>query len=33
MKASNSRWKAALGDRVPEQLSAELDIFENDIKL
>src|SRR3984957_13112813 len=33
MKASNSSWKARLGDRVPEQMAAELDVFEHEIAL
>src|SRR5215469_14656396 len=33
MKASNSQWKSHLGDRVPAQLAAELDVFENEIAL
>ena len=33
MKASNSQWKALLADRVPEQMAAELDVFENEIAL
>ena len=33
MKSSNSQWKAQLGDRVPENLSAEIDVFENEIAL
>src|SRR5580658_3746482 len=33
MKSSNSQWKAQLGDRVPDQLAAELDVFEHEIAL
>ena len=33
MKASNSLWKAGLGDQVPDRLAAELDVFENKIAL
>ena len=33
MKASNPRWKATLGDRVPADLAAELDVFDNEIAL
>lgn len=33
MKNSNSQWKQALGDRIPVDLGAELDIFENEILL
>src|SRR4051794_37390692 len=33
MKSSNSQWKANLGDRVPENLSAEIDVFENEVAL
>src|SRR5579871_6139742 len=33
MKASNQQWKARLGDRVPDQLGAELDVFEHEIAL
>src|SRR5579863_4986152 len=33
MKSSNSQWKSHLGDRVPSQLAAELDVFENEIAL
>src|ERR1700722_7587506 len=33
MKSSNLQWKTLLGDRVPENLSAEIDVFENEIAL
>src|SRR5271157_6452124 len=33
MKASNSQWKERLGDRVPENLSSEIDVFEHEIAL
>src|SRR3954449_13567825 len=33
MKASNSQWKAALGDRVPDHMRVELDAFETEIAL
>src|SRR5579859_6923051 len=33
MKASNSRWKALLADRIAEPLATELDVFENEIAL
>src|SRR5271170_6062383 len=33
MKSSNLLWKARLGDSVPEHLSAELDVFDNEIAL
>ncbi len=33
MRPSNSQWKAQLGDRVPENLSSEIDVFENEIAL
>src|SRR6202795_4023836 len=33
MKASNSQWKSQLGDRVPDHLAAELDVFEHEIAL
>jgi len=33
MKSSNQQWKSRLGDRVPEQLAAELDVFEHEIAL
>jgi sulfite reductase (ferredoxin) len=33
MKASNSQWKAALADRIPDQFASELDVFENEIAL
>jgi sulfite reductase (ferredoxin) len=33
MKASNSQWKAQLADRIPDQMAAELDVFENEIAL
>ena len=33
MKASNSQWKTALADKVPDQLSAEIDVFDNEIAL
>src|ERR1700749_612682 len=33
MKTSNSQRKTQLGDRVPEHLAAELDVFEHEIAL
>ena len=33
MKASNLQWKAQLGDRVPDHLTAEIDVFEHEIAL
>src|SRR6202043_937639 len=33
MKASNPQWKAQLGNRVPDHLAAELDVFEHEIAL
>src|SRR5882757_4556958 len=33
MKASNLQWKTQLGDRVPDHLAAELDVFEHEIAL
>ena len=33
MKASNSLWKSQLGDAVPIHLTAEIDVFENEIAL
>src|SRR5580658_5958361 len=33
MKSSNSQWKTQLGASVPENLSAEIDVFENEIAL
>jgi sulfite reductase (ferredoxin) len=33
MKASNPQWKAQLGDRVPDDLAAEVDQFEHEIAL
>ena len=33
MKASNSQWKARLGDQCPSHLGAELDVFEHEIAL
>jgi len=33
MKASNSQWKAQLAGRLPDQMAAELDVFENEIAL
>src|ERR1700683_582964 len=33
MESSNSQWKAQLGDRVPDELTAELDVFEHAIAL
>jgi sulfite reductase (ferredoxin) len=33
MKASNSQWKAALGDRIPDALGAELDVFDHEVAL
>jgi sulfite reductase (ferredoxin) len=33
MKASNLGWKTQLGDRVPEPLATELDVFDNEIAL
>ncbi len=33
MKASNSGWKARLGDALPAGLSSEIDVFENEIAL
>src|ERR1700691_3640266 len=33
MRPSNSQWKIQLGSRVPEQISAEIDVFENEIAL
>ena len=33
MRSSNTQWKAKLGDRVPEPMASEIDIFENEIAL
>ena len=33
MKASNDRWRAALADRMPAELAAEIDVFESEIAL
>src|SRR6185312_1569230 len=33
MRASNTQWKAKLGDRVPEPMASEIDVFENEITL
>ncbi len=33
MRPSNSQWKTQLGDRVPENLSSEIDVFEHEIAL
>jgi sulfite reductase (ferredoxin) len=33
MKASNAQWKTELGDRVPDHLASELDVFEHEIAL
>ncbi len=33
MRPSNSLWKAQLGDRIPEPLATELDVFDNEIAL
>ncbi|MDZ7637533.1 MAG: nitrite/sulfite reductase [Bryobacterales bacterium] len=33
MKQSNPQWKQALGDQIPPDLAAEIDIFENEILL
>ena len=33
MRPSNLQWKNRLGDRVPEPLSSEIDVFENEIAL
>jgi sulfite reductase (ferredoxin) len=33
MKASNLQWRALLADRIPDQLAAEIDVFENEIAL
>src|SRR5271156_517095 len=33
MRPSNLQWKTQLGDRVPENLSSEIDVFENEIAL
>src|SRR3954468_9642467 len=33
MKSSNSQWKAQLANRIPENLAAEIDVFENEIAL
>ena len=33
MKSSNSQWKSQLGERVPDHLAAELDVFEHEIAL
>jgi len=33
MRPSNLQWKTRLGDRVPEPLSSEIDVFENEIAL
>ena len=33
MKASNGLWKERLGDRIPSELGAEIDVFENEIAL
>ncbi len=33
MRPSNSQWKAQLGDSVPANLTAEIDVFENEIAL
>ncbi len=33
MRPSNSQWKTKLGSSVPEQISSEIDVFENEIAL
>src|SRR5580700_991613 len=33
MKSSYLQWKSQLGDRVPDHLAAELDVFEHEIAL
>src|SRR5271154_2738745 len=33
MRPSNLQWKTQLGDRVPEHLSSEIDVFETEIAL
>ncbi|MDB5336044.1 MAG: nitrite and sulphite reductase 4Fe-4S region [Planctomycetaceae bacterium] len=33
MKASNAQWKGQLGSQIPNQLGAELDVFEHEIAL
>src|SRR5580704_3102959 len=33
MRPSNLQWKSVLGDRVPEPLSSEIDVFEHEIAL
>lgn len=33
MKVTNQQWKTQLGDRVPDHLGAELDVFEHEIAL
>ena len=33
MKASNGLWKSRLGDRIPNDLGDEIDVFENEITL
>ena len=33
MRPSNLQWKTQLGDRVPEHLSSEVDVFEHEIAL
>ena len=33
MKASNGLWKERLGDRIPSDFGAEIDVFENEIAL
>jgi len=33
MKSSNPQWKSQLADRVPDHLTAELDVFEHEIAL
>ena len=33
MKASNGEWKARLTGKLPPNLAAEVDIFENEITL
>ena len=33
MKASNGLWKERLGDRIPSEFGAEIDVFENEIAL
>src|SRR6202789_1832612 len=33
MRTSNLQWKTQLGDRVPAQLSSEIDVFEHEIAL